>query len=96
MPQNQSGWRRGTTADHVLVAAADVGRDRLDNDAVVNFLSARRRQLRIVDALDLDFARPDVNHSVIGSHKYSPSLELRSWNRIPAQFDGVNNAGTKV
>jgi hypothetical protein len=69
MPEDQSGRRRGAPADHVLVAAADVGRDRLDDDAVVDFPFLRRLQFRIVDALYLDLARPEINHSVIGSHK---------------------------
>src|SRR5208282_3043726 len=69
MPQDQSCWRRRAPADHVLVAAADVGRDRLDDDAVVDFLSLRCLQFGVVDALYFDFARPEINHSVIGSHE---------------------------
>src|SRR5207245_4297412 len=69
MPQDQSARRRGAPADHVLVATADVGRSRLDDDAVVDSLSRRCLQFGVIDALHLDFARPEINHSVIGSHE---------------------------
>src|SRR5208282_4994451 len=69
MPQDQPSRRRGAPADHVLVAAADVGRDRFDDDAVVDLLSLRRLQYGVVDTLYLDFARPEINHCVIGSHE---------------------------
>jgi hypothetical protein len=41
MPENQSRRRRGAPAYHMLVAAADIGRDGLDDDAVVDFPSMR-------------------------------------------------------
>jgi hypothetical protein len=46
--------------DDVLVAVADVGRDRLNDGAVVYFLSLRRLQFRIVDALHFDPAGPQI------------------------------------
>src|SRR4029077_9171644 len=55
MPKDQSGRSRGAPAYHMLVAAADIGRDGLDDDAVVNFPSLRCLQLGVVDALYLDF-----------------------------------------
>jgi len=74
MPQDQSSRRGGGgAADHVLVAAADVGRDRLDDDAVVEFSFPAASSIPVVDALYFDFARPEINHSVIGSH------EVFSW-----------------
>jgi len=33
------------------------------------FFPLRRLQFGIVDALYFDFARPEINHSVIGSHE---------------------------
>ena len=69
VPQDQSGRRRGAPVHHMLVAAADVSRDRFDDDAVVDFLSLRRLQLGVVNALYLDFARPQINHSMIRSHR---------------------------
>jgi hypothetical protein len=53
----------------MLVAAADVGCDRLDDYTVVDLLSLRRFQLRIVDALNFDFAGPEINYAVIGRHE---------------------------
>jgi hypothetical protein len=76
MPQHQSSRRRRAPADHMLVAAADVGRDRLDDYAVVDFLSLRRFQLRIVDALNFDFAGPEINYAVIGRHEIFPLAAL--------------------
>ncbi len=78
MPQNQSGRRRGAAAHHVLVAAADVGGDRLDDDAVVDFPSLRCLQFRVVDALYLDFAGAEINHAVIGGHEIFSFLYCRA------------------
>jgi hypothetical protein len=68
VPEDQSGRRSCAPAHHMLIAAADVSRDRLDDDAVVDFPALRRLQLGVVDALHLDFARSEIDHSVIGSH----------------------------
>src|SRR5258708_932974 len=63
---------------NVLVAAADVGRDGLDDDPVVDFPSLRRLQVGVVDALYLDFAWPEINHSMIGSHEIFSFLYCRA------------------
>src|SRR5450755_390138 len=86
MPQDQS-WRcRGAPADHVLVAAADVGRDRLDDDAVVDLLSLRCLQFGVVDALYFDFARPEINHCVIGSHEIFSFTRLLRESKLARYF----------
>src|SRR5271155_1831425 len=86
MPQHQSRRRRGASAYHVLVAATDVGRDRLDDDAVIDLLSLRRLQYRVVDALYFDFARPEINHSVIGSHEIFSFAALLCESKLASYF----------
>jgi hypothetical protein len=69
VPEHEVLRRGRATADHVLVAAADVGRDDLEDDAVVELAADVRRvdaravlqlELGVVDVLDLDLARADV------------------------------------
>jgi len=61
----------------------------------------------VVDALYLDFARPEIDHSVIGSHKvFSFALSSQRWSlpmksrarsthrRRPSNAKGVKSDGT--
>jgi hypothetical protein len=68
MPQHQSGWRRGAPADHVLVTAADIGGDDFQNDAVLA-LPGTQRKLRIIDTVDFDNARFNIDYTPITSHR---------------------------
>ena len=52
----------------VQVAAADVGRDQLDDDPVIALLAARVDQFRVVEFLDLDGAGPRVDDCSIAGH----------------------------
>ncbi len=53
---------------NVQVAAADVGRDQLDDDPVIALLAARVDQFRVVEFLDLDGAGPRVDDCSIAGH----------------------------
>jgi hypothetical protein len=58
----------------VLVGAADIRRDHLENDAVIDRLSCGIAEGRKVDLLNLDTAGFEVDYATIGigSHLQSP------------------------
>ncbi len=61
--------RRGrAAADHVLVGAADVGRDDLEDRRVVNPFALGIGQFGVLDFVHLDLARPQINDSTILCH----------------------------
>ena len=67
--ENQPRRRGRPPADHVLVGAADVGRDDLEQNAVLDLLFARRIvQLRKIDRFNFDYARLDIGDSTIRCH----------------------------
>ena len=47
--QHESGWSRGSAANHVLIATANIGGYDLQDYAMVNFLAFGVLQLWIVD-----------------------------------------------
>src|SRR6201999_4066732 len=78
VPEDQSGRRGGTPADHVLVAAADVGRDDLEDHAVLALAADVGRvdpgavlefQLGVGDVLYFDLARLDVGNRSVSAHR---------------------------
>src|SRR5437660_1390016 len=84
----------GAAAHHVLVAAADVGRDDLQDDAVLAFAahvlwihprSIPELELRIVDGLDFHLPRSDVGYGFVPCHLCvtSPSRALASEDGYP-------------
>ena len=68
----------GAAADHVLVAAADVGRDVAQDDRVVGLAAHPRRrgdvlryfELRVVDGLDSDLAGALVDHDAVAVRRH--------------------------
>jgi hypothetical protein len=65
----------GAAAHHVLVAAADVGRDDPQDDAMLALAALLRQgQLRETDVVDFDVARPHVDDTAIACHCLLPSL----------------------
>ena len=75
MPQDQPGGRRGAAADHVLVGAADVGRDDLQRSRRARIcVLFGQREFRIVDGLDFYFARSHIGDAAIACHSHPPYL----------------------
>jgi hypothetical protein len=72
--EHRAGRRRRAPPHHVLVGAADIGRDELENDAVVNRLSRWIAEGRKVDLLNFDAAWFEVDNAAVevGSHLQSP------------------------
>jgi hypothetical protein len=72
--EHHAGWRRRAAPNHVLVGAADIRRDDLEHDAVVDGLSCRIAEGWKVDLLNFDAAGFEVNHATIGigRHLQSP------------------------
>ena len=67
--EDQARRGGGSTTDHVLIRAADVRRDDLENDPVLGlFLIRRVDELGEIDRLDLHFAGFDVGDAAIGRH----------------------------
>ena len=72
VPEHQAGRRGGAAAHHVLVAAADVGGDDLEDHAVLALaVLFRQRQLRITDIVDFNVARPHIDDTAIACHSAS-------------------------
>ena len=69
VPQHQSSRRRRPAANHVLIAAANVGGDDLQDHAVIDLLARRVLQFRVINGLDLDFAGPQIHYASITCHK---------------------------
>ena len=77
VPEHQPGRRGGAAADHVLVAAADVGRDVLQDRGVRQLAADVRRvdpgtvlqlQRRVVGVLDLHLSRSHVGDCLVPGH----------------------------
>src|SRR6266566_302426 len=92
--EDQALRRRGPTPDHVLVRAADVSGDDLQDDPVlalsadvlwVDAWAVLEHQLGIVDGLDLDFPRTHVGDRLVTRHE-APSSSRAS--AAPAGRDG--------
>ena len=70
-----SVWPAGrgrAAAHHVLVAAADIGGDHLEDHPVLALtLLFRQRQLRIADVMHFDDARPLIDDTAIACHRGS-------------------------
>src|ERR1700693_5219356 len=56
------------TADHMLVGPTDIGRDDLQDYAVLDLAALRVLELWISDILDLHLARPGVDDAAIPAH----------------------------
>jgi hypothetical protein len=52
----------------MLVGSTDIGRDDLQDYAVLDLAALRVLELWISDILDLDFSRPGVNDAAISAH----------------------------
>jgi hypothetical protein len=72
--EDQAGWRRGAATDHVLIRPADVRRNDLEDDAMLDLLAvARVHQFREVNRLDLHLATLDVSDAAIRCHDGFPN-----------------------
>ena len=78
VPEDQSLRRRGAAADHMLVAAANIGGNDLQNHSVLA-LSFSQRQFGKVDGLHLDLARSHVRYSTIARHRFSSLNDVYPW-----------------
>jgi hypothetical protein len=59
----------GTAADHVLVAAANIGGDHLENDAVLTLaVLLGQGEVGKADIVDLDLAWACINDTAIACH----------------------------
>src|SRR5437762_41600 len=67
MAKDQPGRRRRSAADHMLIAAANISGDDLQDDAVLA-LAIPDRQFRVIDGLHLDLAGCDISYAAIGWH----------------------------
>ncbi|MDT4879790.1 hypothetical protein FQZ97_1154970 [compost metagenome] len=66
--EHQADLGGGTAAHHVLVRAADVGGDDFQDDPVLDLLAARVLHFGVVDLLDFDLARTEINDTTITRH----------------------------
>jgi hypothetical protein len=69
--ENHPYWSRKATPIDVLVTTADIGNNKLDNDAVVALPATRSNKLWIVQILDLQFARSHICYCAITCHELS-------------------------
>ena len=77
MPKGLADWSRRAASHHVLVAAADVGRDQLEDSGVGSltrqahplYYVAGNLQLRIIDLLDADLPRALVDDYSVLRHR---------------------------
>jgi hypothetical protein len=61
----------------MLVTSANIGRDDLENHAVVALaVLFRQGQFRVPDVLDCDLPRLDINDTLIASHETPPIFEF--------------------
>src|SRR5439155_17834936 len=76
--EDQALWCGGPAPDHVLVRAADVGGDDLQDDAVLTLAAdvlgvdawpVLEHQFGVVDGLDLNLARTDVGDGLVTRHE---------------------------
>src|SRR5262249_14869471 len=67
MAEDQTCRSGGTAADHVLVAAADISRDDLHDDAAIA-LSRADLQLGIIVGLYFHFSGAHIGYTAIGCH----------------------------
>ncbi|MNJ61688.1 hypothetical protein D3C77_574930 [compost metagenome] len=63
--QDQADLGGGTTADHVLVGAADVGGDNLENYTMFDFTTARILQLWIINVANFHLSGTNVNDTSV-------------------------------
>ncbi|WP_249212047.1 hypothetical protein [Gluconobacter cerinus] len=71
--EHQPGWRCRAPSDHMLVGAADIGGDDLENDAVVNLPAIGCFHSGVVDPLDFNMIGAKINDpSVFVRHGFSP------------------------
>src|SRR5262249_10214072 len=78
--------RCGAAADHVLVAAADVGGNDFEDDAMLAFTRSEG-EFGVVDALDFDFRWSHVGDLTIACHTDVSVCELILGSSWPAQHD---------
>ena len=76
---HHSGRRREAAVIDVLIAAADVRRHDLQDDAVLYLLAAGVGELRVLDRLDLELEGFDERHDAITvGHDTTPQVDLSS------------------
>jgi hypothetical protein len=58
----------------VLIRAADVGRDDLEDDAVLDLLAGGIGKFGVVDVLDLDLAGAEIDETAIARPGFPPRM----------------------
>jgi hypothetical protein len=69
--KDKAGHGSGAAAHHMLVGAADIGRDYFQDDRVLDAAAVRRLKLRIVDIADFHLAGPHVDDASVPAHTHS-------------------------
>ena len=83
-PSTRPGGRRGPAADHVLVAAADVRGNDLEDHAVVALARptlagltpgpSLSSKVGVVNVDQFDFSRPLVGNGFVPCHRFPPAF----------------------
>ena len=81
------------TADHVLIGSADIGRNDLQDHAMLDLAASRVLELGISDILDLDFSWLGVDDAAIFAHD---KPLLRVVRRIARPFQCVAKASGRT
>jgi hypothetical protein len=63
--ENNALGSGGAPSNHVLVRSADIGADDLEDDPVFNGLALWILELGVIDGLDFNLARSEINNSAI-------------------------------
>jgi hypothetical protein len=66
--ENHAGGCGGAAADHVLVGAADICRNDLQDDGMVDLFAGGILHFGEVDGLDFHFVLSEKNYSSVFSH----------------------------
>jgi hypothetical protein len=73
-------WRRScAAADHVLIGSADIGRNDLQNHAMLDLAASRVLELGIGDVLNLDLSWLGVDDATIFAHD---KTSLAVWSEL--------------
>jgi hypothetical protein len=83
VPEHHACGGSCAAADHVLIGSADIGRNDLQDHAMLDLAASRVLKLGIGDVLDLDFSWLDVDDATIFAHGnlFLWSEEFKSFQR---------------
>jgi hypothetical protein len=66
--ENKPRHRRGAAAHHMLVRSADIGRDHLQDHAMLDPAPVGGLELRIIDVMDFDLAGSHIDDATVLAH----------------------------